>query len=123
MKKQPLNLSVGDGNGEKLLYSFCKYAETHNPPDVNDPHHWDISIYLTGIDIYEMHDQKSYFYKMEIAKSDGLCNSSKFCAAAEFGITITKVYSGFTIVSCRYSRDRARVSKKVPVDFYLAKKY
>ncbi|XP_067213566.1 A disintegrin and metalloproteinase with thrombospondin motifs adt-1-like isoform X2 [Linepithema humile] len=52
MEEQPLNLPVFDGNATRLLNSFCKYAESVNPPDDNDPNHWDVGLYLTGINIY-----------------------------------------------------------------------
>ncbi|XP_067214569.1 A disintegrin and metalloproteinase with thrombospondin motifs adt-2-like isoform X2 [Linepithema humile] len=87
MEKQPLNLPVF-GNASKLLNSFCKYAETRNPPDDNDPHHWDVGLYLTGINIYLKNS-----YTMGISRTK-TCNLIESCAIVEFGVA-DYVTSGF----------------------------
>ncbi|XP_067204170.1 A disintegrin and metalloproteinase with thrombospondin motifs adt-2-like isoform X2 [Linepithema humile] len=88
--KQPSSLPVFDGNSVKLLKAFCKYAEARNPPDDNNPHHWDIGLYLTGVNIYE----KSH---SDLGRSflGGVCKSNISCAIVEFG-TANSITSGFT---------------------------
>ncbi|XP_012232663.2 A disintegrin and metalloproteinase with thrombospondin motifs adt-2-like isoform X1 [Linepithema humile] len=91
LEKQPSNLPVIDGNASQVLNSFCTYAETRNPPYDKDPGHWDISLYLTGINIYSVDHStlgRSFF--------DGACNSSKSCAIVEFGGAREELTSGFT---------------------------
>nr|XP_012220744.1 PREDICTED: A disintegrin and metalloproteinase with thrombospondin motifs 14-like isoform X3 [Linepithema humile] len=81
MKKQPSNLPVFGGHATKLHDSFCDYAQTRNPVDDNDPHHWDIGLYLTGIDIYS-----TTRLTQGITFQDGACKTFDSCAIAEFGI-------------------------------------
>nr|XP_012234871.1 PREDICTED: A disintegrin and metalloproteinase with thrombospondin motifs 3-like [Linepithema humile] len=92
MDEQPSNLPVSDGNATKLLNSFCKYAETRNPPDDNDPRHWDISLYITGIDFWK---KKGLLGTLGLAYLNGVCSLNKSCAIVEFGIA-DKLSSGFT---------------------------
>ncbi|XP_012230576.1 A disintegrin and metalloproteinase with thrombospondin motifs adt-2-like [Linepithema humile] len=93
MKKQPLNLPVFGGDGKKLLNSFCNYAKTRNPPDDNNPHHWDVGLYLTGIDIYwtEQNDLSS----IGLANRNSACSLTTSCAIVEFGIA-DQLNSGFS---------------------------
>nr|XP_012216435.1 PREDICTED: A disintegrin and metalloproteinase with thrombospondin motifs 2-like [Linepithema humile] len=90
LDKQPSNLPVFDGNDVKLREAFCKYAKARNPPDDNDPHHWDIGLYLTGINIYGTSIDDA-----GISFIGGVCKSSISCAIVEFGIA-NSLSSGFT---------------------------
>nr|XP_012230171.1 PREDICTED: A disintegrin and metalloproteinase with thrombospondin motifs 2-like isoform X2 [Linepithema humile] len=96
MKKQPPNLPVFNGEAGKLYDSFCKYARALNPPDDNDPHHWDIGIYLTGINIFTSNDQEKYYHILGRSFVDGACNSSFSYAIIEFGIQNQMFSSGFS---------------------------
>ncbi|XP_012216430.2 A disintegrin and metalloproteinase with thrombospondin motifs adt-2-like [Linepithema humile] len=90
LDKQPSNLPVFDGDSDKLREAFCKFAEARNPPDHNNPHHWDIGLYLTGVNIYGMSHAiagRSFI--------GGVCKSNESCAIAEFGIA-HRLSSGFT---------------------------
>nr|XP_012220560.1 PREDICTED: A disintegrin and metalloproteinase with thrombospondin motifs 2-like [Linepithema humile] len=89
MKKQPSNLPIFGGDARKLYYSFCEYANTRNPSNDIDPHHWDIGLYLTGIDIY-LKDQSI----LGISFVNGDCETIDSCAIAEFGIA-NALSSGF----------------------------
>ncbi|XP_012220601.2 A disintegrin and metalloproteinase with thrombospondin motifs adt-2-like [Linepithema humile] len=89
MKTQPVNLPVFDGHASKLLDSFCKYAKSINPPDDNDPHHWDVGLYLTGLNIYSVDN-----YTGGLARINGVCDLIRSCAIVEFGTTDT-ISSGF----------------------------
>lgn len=83
MEKQPSNLPVLDSNIEKLFDSFCNYSKTLNPPDDNDPLHWDIALYLTAINTYRTEQNR----KISIgeAADNEVCNSKQSCAIIEFG--------------------------------------
>nr|XP_012220559.1 PREDICTED: A disintegrin and metalloproteinase with thrombospondin motifs 2-like [Linepithema humile] len=70
------------GNASKLLNSFCEYAKARDPSDDNDPHHWDVDLYLTGINIYSTNNGTN-----GIAYPGGMCKSNASCAIAEFGTT------------------------------------
>ncbi|XP_067204169.1 A disintegrin and metalloproteinase with thrombospondin motifs adt-2-like [Linepithema humile] len=88
--KQPSYLPVFDGNSVKLLKAFCKYAKAENSPYDNNPHHWDIGLYLTGVNINGR--------SLAVAGKSfvgGVCKSNKSCAIAEFGIA-DSLSSGFT---------------------------
>ncbi|XP_067213551.1 A disintegrin and metalloproteinase with thrombospondin motifs adt-2-like isoform X2 [Linepithema humile] len=89
LDKQPLNLPVFGGDAKKLLDSFCKYAESVNPPDDNDPHHWDVGLYLTGINIYLENN-----YVIGRSRTYGACTLNTSCAIVEFGIA-NELTSGF----------------------------
>jgi len=52
MDTQPSDLQI-DTDSAIVLSTFCQYAKTHNPPDDNDPGHWDIGLYVTGTDLFE----------------------------------------------------------------------
>ncbi|XP_012221169.1 A disintegrin and metalloproteinase with thrombospondin motifs adt-2-like isoform X2 [Linepithema humile] len=88
MQEQLSNLSVF-GSAKKLLNSFCKYAKSVNPPDDNDPQHWDVGLYLTGINIYSMSN-----YIMGRARTNSVCDLVRSCAIVEFGVT-GEISSGF----------------------------
>ncbi|XP_012221054.1 A disintegrin and metalloproteinase with thrombospondin motifs adt-2-like isoform X2 [Linepithema humile] len=89
MEEQPLNLPVFGGDAKKLLDSFCKYAESVNPPDDKNANHWDVSLYLTGINI-----SLGNINVIGRGKTD-VCNLTKSCAIVEFGIA-SEITSGFT---------------------------
>ena len=106
MEKQPPNLSVFDGNVDKILNSFCNYAKSVNPLDDNDPHHWDVGLYLTGIDLYEafVKEPVTYGKLPHTGKSHAttgltyfgqVCNLHYSCAIAEFGYVSDSLFNGF----------------------------
>ncbi|XP_067213579.1 A disintegrin and metalloproteinase with thrombospondin motifs adt-2-like isoform X2 [Linepithema humile] len=84
MKEQSSYLPVFDGDDEKLLDSFCNYAKIRNPPDDNDPLHWDVGLYLTGINIYWA--KKGDIGTLGLSHSYGGCSLNESCAVVEFGI-------------------------------------
>ncbi|XP_012216368.1 A disintegrin and metalloproteinase with thrombospondin motifs adt-2-like isoform X2 [Linepithema humile] len=89
LDKQPSNLPDFGGDVVKLSEAFCEFAKTRNPPDDNDPHHWDIGLYITGVNVYGTSQAvagKSFI--------SGVCKSNKSCAIVEFGI-VGSVTSGF----------------------------
>nr|XP_012224495.1 PREDICTED: A disintegrin and metalloproteinase with thrombospondin motifs 2-like [Linepithema humile] len=97
MQKQPSQLPVVDGDAKNMLASFCNYSNTHNPSDQRDPHHWDIGLYLTGINIYlpqNMTDVSKYaksneriikdYLPLGVAYPYAVCEDDFSCAIAEF---------------------------------------
>nr|XP_012216561.1 PREDICTED: A disintegrin and metalloproteinase with thrombospondin motifs 7-like [Linepithema humile] len=95
MEKQPINLPVVDRDYKKLLRSFCNYATTYNPPHDDNPHHWDLSLYLTGIDIYKYleNNSKSYFI-LGASYPNGICTANTSCAIVEFRAASKIISSG-----------------------------
>jgi len=89
MKTQPSNLPISI-DIEEMLNSFCKYENTRNPSDDNDPRHWDVAIYLTGINI-SLPDEPNVLGR---AYQNKVCNIDKSCAIVKFGVANDKC-SGF----------------------------
>nr|XP_012222648.1 PREDICTED: A disintegrin and metalloproteinase with thrombospondin motifs 12-like isoform X1 [Linepithema humile] len=105
MDEQPLNLPVLDGDSIEMLYSFCNYSKILNPPSDNDENHWDIGLYITGMDIFETMSYQSFYNYTNISEimqsfgnfstfrnfsiqstsyPDGACYSKFSCAIVEF---------------------------------------
>nr|XP_012233686.1 PREDICTED: uncharacterized protein LOC105678717 [Linepithema humile] len=94
MKEQPSDFPVFDGDVIQLLDSFCNYATTQNPRDDNDPHHWDISLYLTGINIYSKYNQQRYYEPITEFFRNGACVPFNSCIIVEFGFN-KSIHSAF----------------------------
>ncbi|XP_035228616.1 A disintegrin and metalloproteinase with thrombospondin motifs 12-like, partial [Stegodyphus dumicola] len=58
MKIQPSDLPHADGERDKLLDSFCSYQAKKNPASDSDPNHWDIALYISGLNFYSMEKGK-----------------------------------------------------------------
>nr|XP_012216562.1 PREDICTED: A disintegrin and metalloproteinase with thrombospondin motifs 7-like [Linepithema humile] len=97
MEKQPINLPVVDSDYKKLLNTFCNYARMYNPLRDNDPRHWDIGLYLTGINLYKYlaNDLKSYV-TLGASYSNGICTANKSCAIVEFRAASETIPSGLS---------------------------
>nr|XP_012221063.1 PREDICTED: A disintegrin and metalloproteinase with thrombospondin motifs 7-like isoform X2 [Linepithema humile] len=94
MREQPSDLPVFGGDDSKLRKSFCKYANIRNPPDDNDPSHWDVGLYLTGINIYW--GEKSKSGSLGLSRHNSSCSLNESCSIVEFGNeNSTSVSSGF----------------------------
>ena len=50
--KQPATLTTYGGERGQLLNSFCQYQSKLNTPSDNDAEHWDMALYLSGLDFY-----------------------------------------------------------------------
>ncbi|KAI4500889.1 hypothetical protein M0802_004100 [Mischocyttarus mexicanus] len=102
MHKQPSDLPNFDGERGSLLDSFCNYAKIHNPSDDNNPNHWDIGLYVSGLDFYAIEDGRKNTATMGLATVGGICIDSYSCVIAELGVTnrFGKPYpsAGFTSV-------------------------
>ncbi|XP_012221050.2 A disintegrin and metalloproteinase with thrombospondin motifs adt-2-like isoform X1 [Linepithema humile] len=93
MRKQPSNLPVSDDD-EKLLNSFCNYTITLNPKD-NDPNHWDIGLYLTGMNIYKTKRGKVPYSTGGTSNINSACTMFPSCVVTEFG-SAGALSSGFS---------------------------
>lgn len=84
-QSQPPNLPHFEGDGLKLLDSFCKYANTYNPVGDDDSYHWDIGLYITGLDLYTLKGEERDFTPLGYSIPNGSCNPLLSCAVVEFG--------------------------------------
>ncbi|XP_044735482.1 A disintegrin and metalloproteinase with thrombospondin motifs adt-1-like, partial [Chrysoperla carnea] len=102
MKTQPNDLPHYDGERSKLLNSFCDYQKSINPSGDADPHHWDMALYVSGLDFYAMENGRKSGITMGLATVGGVCLDKYACIIAELGTTnvFGKPYpsAGFTSV-------------------------
>jgi len=54
MDTQPSDLQIHSGRSDIVLSTFCTYAKTHNPHNDDHPDHWDVGLYITGRDLYDI---------------------------------------------------------------------
>nr|CAH7759323.1 unnamed protein product [Callosobruchus chinensis] len=87
MKVQPKDLPHHDGERAKLLDSFCAYQEDLNPESDRDPNHWDMALYLSGLDFYAYEKGRKSGVTMGLAPVGGVCSNTYACVIAEFGTT------------------------------------
>lgn len=103
MRTQPYDLPHYEGERERLLDSFCRYSTIHNPESDENPNHWDMGLYVSGLDFYALEaDGTRNGITMGLAPVNGLCHQSYSCVIAELGVTnrFGKPYpsAGFTSV-------------------------
>ncbi|XP_076637483.1 ADAMTS metallopeptidase stall [Colletes latitarsis] len=102
MVKQPRDLPHFDGDRSNLLNSFCNYAKKRNPPNEYYPNHWDMGLYISGLDFYVMEAGRKNNATMGLATVGGICIDQYSCVIAELGVTnqFKKPYpsAGFTSV-------------------------
>ncbi|KAF8773531.1 A disintegrin and metalloproteinase with like protein [Argiope bruennichi] len=87
MKKQPSDLPHADGDRDKLLDSFCAYQAKKNPDSDSDPNHWDLALYISGLNFYAMEKGKKNGITMGLAPVGGVCLKKHACVITEFGTT------------------------------------
>ncbi|XP_029680560.1 A disintegrin and metalloproteinase with thrombospondin motifs adt-2 isoform X2 [Formica exsecta] len=102
IQRQPLDLPHFGGERGGLLNSFCNYANARNPTEDTHPRHWDMGLYVTGLDLYALENGKRNGATMGLATVGGLCIPLYSCVIAELGVTdqLGKPYpsAGFTSV-------------------------
>lgn len=102
MRQQPADLPHHNGERLKLLNSFCNYTALNNPLDDNHPNHWDMGLYVSGLDFYAIENGKKDGVTMGLATVSGVCLHQYSCVIAELGVTnrFGKPYpsAGFTSV-------------------------
>ncbi|GFX62562.1 a disintegrin and metalloproteinase with thrombospondin motifs adt-1 [Trichonephila clavipes] len=87
MKKQPSDLPHAEGDRDKLLDSFCSYQAKKNPDSDSDPNHWDLALYISGLNFYAMEKGKKNGITMGLAPVGGVCLKQHACVITEFGTT------------------------------------
>ncbi|XP_039277211.1 A disintegrin and metalloproteinase with thrombospondin motifs adt-2 isoform X1 [Nilaparvata lugens] len=101
-KVQPTDLPHYYGEREALLDSFCAYNAKHNPPSDEDQSHWDIGLYVSGLDFFAVENGRRSDVTMGLSAVGGICSEKYSCVIAEFGTTnaLGKPYpsAGFTSV-------------------------
>ncbi|XP_011860405.1 PREDICTED: A disintegrin and metalloproteinase with thrombospondin motifs 2 [Vollenhovia emeryi] len=102
IERQPLDLPHFGGERGSLLDSFCNYANARNPAEDGDSRHWDMGLYVTGLDLYAIESGRRNGATMGLATVGGLCIPRYSCVIAELGVTdqLGKPYpsAGFTSV-------------------------
>ena len=80
--RTPVTLQNYGGQQYRFLDSFCQYqAELNDPDDLNEGH-WDLAVYLTGLDLWS---EESGFNTLGLAHTGGLCKPRYSCLVTEFG--------------------------------------
>ncbi|KAG8326984.1 hypothetical protein J6590_029739 [Homalodisca vitripennis] len=101
-KSQPQDLPHYGGERSGLLDSFCAYNAKHNPPGDQNPEHWDMGLYVSGLDFYAIEGGRRSDVTMGLATVGGVCMDKYSCVIAELGTTnsLGKPYpsAGFTSV-------------------------
>ncbi|KAK9702439.1 ADAMTS cysteine-rich domain 2 [Popillia japonica] len=102
MKVQPRRLPHYDGDRSQLLNSFCEYQHELNSQDDQYDEHWDMALYVSGLDFFAYENGRKNGATMGLATVGGVCYSRYSCIIAEFGTTniFGKPYpsAGFTSV-------------------------
>lgn len=62
--KQPANLATAGGERGALLDNFCKYQQNMNKPSDSDAEHWDMALYLSGLDFYAVENGVNNYVTM-----------------------------------------------------------
>nr|XP_027228775.1 A disintegrin and metalloproteinase with thrombospondin motifs adt-1-like [Penaeus vannamei] len=84
---QPEDLPTFDGERIKLLKAFCDYSRRNNDPDDANPEHWDIGVYLSGLNFYVKNDDGSENgVTMGLAYTGGVCKPALSCLINELGV-------------------------------------
>nr|XP_053632051.1 LOW QUALITY PROTEIN: A disintegrin and metalloproteinase with thrombospondin motifs adt-1-like [Cherax quadricarinatus] len=84
---QPKDLPTHKGNRIMLLKSFCEYNQRNNDPDDTSPDHWDIGVYLSGLNFYVSNpDGGEDAVTMGLAYTGGVCKPHLSCVINEFGV-------------------------------------
>lgn len=102
MQSQPYAMPHYEGERSKLLDSFCAYQERLNPIDDANPDHWDMALYVSGLDFFAYENGRKSGVTMGLATVGGVCLNKYACVIAELGTTnvFGKPYpsAGFTSV-------------------------
>ncbi|KAK9873744.1 hypothetical protein WA026_002099 [Henosepilachna vigintioctopunctata] len=71
MSRQPSKMNHYNGERSKLLDSFCEYQESLNQGSDSDPNHWDMALYISGLDFYAIENGKKSGATMGLATVGG----------------------------------------------------
>ena len=67
------------------LLSSRRYNNELNERDDRHPGHWDLGVYLTGIDLYEDYGYKDHG-TLGLAYTNAMCHEKLSCVISEFGV-------------------------------------
>jgi len=85
--KQPSTLATHGGERGQLLNSFCQYQSKLNTPSDKDAEHWDMALYLSGLDFWAKDSRgKPSYVTMGLATVTGVCTNIYNCVIGEFGV-------------------------------------
>ena len=102
MQRQPIDLPHFNGERSSLLDSFYRYSKIHNLLDDSGPNHWDIGLYVSGLDFFAVENGQINTVTTGLATVSGICIDDYACVIAELGVTnnFGKPYplAGFTSV-------------------------
>ncbi len=89
MQSQDTSRVPATADRNRLYESFCDFQAEENAVDDADPMHWDISLLLTGEDLYDPEelDYDRYYKTMGISYVGGICDLWYSCVLMEFGAT------------------------------------
>ncbi|XP_064092936.1 A disintegrin and metalloproteinase with thrombospondin motifs adt-1-like [Macrobrachium nipponense] len=86
LKTQPEDLPTHRGDRIQLLKSFCQYNQRNNDPSDASPDHWDVGVYLSGLNFFEKNeDGTENGVTMGLAYTGGVCDPSLSCVINELG--------------------------------------
>ncbi|XP_040568314.1 A disintegrin and metalloproteinase with thrombospondin motifs adt-1-like [Lepeophtheirus salmonis] len=86
LESQPSNLPTHGGERSLLLKSFCKYQSSLNTNKNGEAGHWDLGIYVSGIDFYADSNGKTSYGTMGLSPVSGICTEDYNCVIAELGV-------------------------------------
>lgn len=86
MEEQPLDMPHAYGERNALIDNFCQYQKSLNPIDDRNPSHWDMAVYVSGLDFFAWGTNGiKNGVTMGLATVGGVCNDEYNCIIAEFG--------------------------------------
>lgn len=87
LNQQPEDLPTHNGDRVLLLKSFCKYSHRNNDPLDSSPRHWDIGVYLSGLNFYvDNPGGGRNAVTMGLAYTGGVCKGNLSCVINELGV-------------------------------------
>lgn len=86
METQAEGMPHAYGERNELIDNFCEYQKNLNSKDDRDASHWDMSVYVSGLDFFAW-DANGYKngVTMGLATVNGVCQEDYNCIIAEFG--------------------------------------
>ncbi|CAL4062803.1 unnamed protein product, partial [Meganyctiphanes norvegica] len=88
LRAQPDDLPTHNADRIKLLKAFCGYNQRHNGPDDNTSDHWDVGVYLSGLNfVSETPEGVTSGVTMGLAYTGGVCQAPQSCVISEMGAT------------------------------------
>ncbi|CAB0032004.1 unnamed protein product [Trichogramma brassicae] len=87
MERQPAQLATLEGQRDLVLDYFCQFSKESNPPGDEEPLHWDVGLYITGLNLYSTEaDGEKNYVTMGLARVGGVCWDDYACVITEFGV-------------------------------------